>query len=156
MIVHRYADPESGFVIGVPAGWRVETGDPFGGRLLLFGPAAPGDFQPNVNVTSQDLSALTADEYLTALRLQLKEFAGAPRLDVDAPAAEPPGGHVFEWTTRRPPDPLRGRMLSVLAGRRAYCVTATARPEQFDQLRAEFEEVLGSFRVLDRHSPDTN
>jgi hypothetical protein len=148
MILHRYTDSESGFAVGVPGGWRVETSGLFGSRLILFAPGGSADFQPNVNVTVQDLSGVTRDEFLTVTRIQLKQFTGSPKLDVDAPAPEPAGAHVFEWTTRRSPVPLRGHQLDVFGAGRCYAVTATARADQYDQLRPEFDEVLRSFQLL--------
>ncbi len=150
MILHRYTDSESGFAVGVPGGWRMDTSGLLGSRLVLFAPEAPGDFQPNVNVTLQDLGGISRDEFLTVTRIQLKQFAGSPRLEADTPTAD---GHVFEWTTRRPPFPLHGRQVIVFGAGRCYVVTATARADGFDRLRPEFEEVLASFRVLNRAPP---
>jgi hypothetical protein len=148
MILHRYADAESGFAVGVPGGWRIDTNGLMGSRLLLFAPNAAPDFQPNVNVTMQDLAGVTPEDFLTVTRIQLKQFAGTPNLDVDAPTGDAFGGHVFEWTTRRPPFPLHGRQVATFAAGRVYVVTATAKAEQFDQLRPAFEEVMASFEVL--------
>jgi hypothetical protein len=153
MMAHKYADAESGFALGVPAGWRVDTTGLLGSRLILFAPAAAGDFQANVNVTVQGLGGVTRDEFLTVTRIQLKQFAGTPRLEMDAPAAEPAGGHAFGWTSHRHAVPLRGHQ--VLAFREGWCyaVTLTARPEQFERLRLEFEEILRSFQFIDPTPP---
>jgi hypothetical protein len=149
MSFQKYTDAENRFAIGVPSGWQAQTGGTFGNRLFLVVPWASDDFQPTVNVTTQALGVLTRDEYYTLTRLLLKQLAESPCLDVDGPSVEPPGGQIFEWTTRCPPFPLKGRQLVIAVRDHGYAVTATARPDQFERLRADFEEVLRSFQALE-------
>lgn len=153
MNLHQYADDVAGFSVGVPAGWQVDNTGLVGSRLVLFAPSAPGDFQPNVNVTAQDLHGVTPDEFVTVTRIQLKQFAGSPHLDVDAPAGDPATGHVFAWTAQRAAGPLRGHQVLTFHAGRCYALTLTAPPEQFDRLRPEFEAILGSFRLHDLAPP---
>jgi hypothetical protein len=72
---------------------------------------------------------------------------------VDAPTAHSAVGYVFAWTARRSAVPLRGHQVLAFRAGRCFAVTLTARPEQFDQLRPEFEAILGSFRFLDALPP---
>lgn len=149
MISQRYTDAVNRFTIDVPSGWQAQTGGQFGNRLVLLVPWTSHNFQPNVNVTTQELGVLTRDEHYTLTRLHLKQLAQSPCLDVDVPSIEPLGGQVFEWTTRHPPFPMKGRQLVLAAGERSYAVTAVAPLEPFERLRADFEEVMRSFRPLE-------
>ncbi len=153
MILHKYADADTGFVIGVPVGWRVDNTGLMGSRLVILAPVPPGEFQANVNVTTQDLVGITPDEFITVTRIQLKQFAGSPQLDVDEPAAPPASGHVFAWTTHRGGAAVHGHQVAFFRGRRCYVVTASARRDQFDQLRPEFEAILGSVQFLEPEPP---
>jgi hypothetical protein len=153
MILHKYADADSGFIVGVPAGWRLDSTGVMGSRLVMFAPSAPGDFQANVNITLQDLASVTADEFVTVTRIQLKQFAGSPSLDVDEPRGEAGAGHVFAWTTHRGAVPVRGHQVLNFRAGRCYALTLSARPEQFEQLRPEFEAILGSFQLTDPVPP---
>ena len=55
----------------------------------------------------------------------------------------------------RGPIGLRGHQVLAFRAGRCFALTLTARPEQFDRLRPEFEAVLGSFQFLDAVPPAT-
>jgi hypothetical protein len=72
-----YIDSESLFTLQVPPGWLVDTSGQQGARVILLHPSSADDFR--VNVTVQNIQALTHDEYLPLTRLQFKQLTGPGR-----------------------------------------------------------------------------
>jgi hypothetical protein len=142
-----FIDPALGFRVGIPKGWLVDTSGQQGTKVILYQPDADQNFRANVNVVLQDLGPLCPDEYLMLSRLQLKQLTGFPRLPTDAPADSRVNAHVFEWMTDRATPPVRVRQMVAFAGPTAITVTATASLDRFENHRAEFGEVFGSFRL---------
>ena len=146
----RFVDKETLFCLDVPDGWLVDTSGQRGSKVLLLNPQVEGNFRTNVNVIVQDFAPLTAEEFLTLSRLQLKQLSGRSELDLDAPAEQPRGGHVFEYTVQRPqiaPIPFKVRQVIYVDKGRAYIVTGTATLVRFEFHRNDIESVLESFQV---------
>jgi len=146
----RFVDKDTLFSIDVPDGWLVDTSGQRGSKVILLNPQTENNFRANVNVVVQALDPLTAEEFLTLSRLQLKQFSGQSELDLDAPAERPRGGHVFEYTVHHQqisPMPLKVRQVIYVAEDKAYIVTGTATLVRFEFYRNDIENVLESFQI---------
>jgi hypothetical protein len=141
-------DAERRFMLQTPAGWTVRqfSGDPC---LFVLGPGGPGPGQPSVNVVVATVGPLaTLEETVTAAR------AAAGRLQGYEPLEEGPrtlsGGRrgwaaAFRHQALGPS--VTVRQLFVVAGGRAYTVTAAARTADFAAREAEFQTCLDSFQA---------
>jgi hypothetical protein len=147
----EYVDPQLLFSLEMPADWLVDNSGQQGSKLVLFEPRADGNFRTNINVIVQELAPLTAEEYLTLARLQLKQTSGSSQLDVDQPAADAEGAHVFEVSSSRTPIPVKCRQAVWLRADKAFVVTGTTPLAQYNLRRKEIELVLRSFRILSVH-----
>jgi hypothetical protein len=146
----RFVDKETLFSLDVPDGWLIDTSGQRGSKVLLLDPQSEDKFRANVNVVVQNLDPLTAEEFLTLSRLQLKQLSGRSELDLDAPAEQPRGGRVFEYTVQRPqiaPIPLKVRQVIYVDKEQAYIVTGTATLARFEFHCKDIESVLESFQV---------
>jgi hypothetical protein len=129
-------------LIEPPEGWLMSPPAP-PSRLLLLDPAAPVP-RPNINVIVQDLGKMTAEEYLTLTRLQLKGMGDNVVVERDEPLGRPPGGQVLEFTAQLGPMSVRCRQFILLHGGSAYVITALATAHQFEAYRSRFERALTS------------
>lgn len=140
-----FVDPDIGFSLKIPKGWLVDTSGQRGSKVILYHPDVEEDFRANINVLIHELGPLTADEYLTLSRLQVKQLTGFAQLPTDAASTDRPDTHIFEWMTDRATPPIRVRQVVVFSESRAVTVTATALLDRFENYRAEFGQVLDSF-----------
>jgi hypothetical protein len=143
-----FVDRDGSFSLSAPPQWVIDTRGQAGTAVVVHERANASSFAANVNVIVQQLRGLSSDEFLTLSRLQLKHLTGQPRLQVDAPAAHSPGGHLFEWSAPFGAGMLHGRQLIVITQDKAFVVTATAPAATFDAYRAEFDSILDSFQLL--------
>ena len=142
-----YVDPQELFSLHVPEGWLVDSSGQQNTRVILLHPTTEANFRVNVNVTVQELRALTPDEFLTMSRLQLKQLTGSPRAERDEPAERRGGGHRLESTMTLGAVTIETRQLIVLDGGKAYVVTATAPAGSAANYQREFEVVFESFQL---------
>src|SRR6266404_5684281 len=140
-----YVDPQLLFSLEMPADWLVDNSGQQGSKLVLFEPRSDGNFRTNINVIVQDLAPLTAEEYLTLARLQLKQTSGSSQLDLEEPATDTEGAHKFEVTSKRTPVPVKCRQAVWLCAEKAYVVTGTTPLAQYNLRRKEIDLVLASF-----------
>ena len=141
-----YTDPDFHFSSRIPAGWLLDSSGQQGTRIIIFASPPNVDFRANINVMIHKLAAITPAEFLTLSRLQLKQMTGPPNLEIDHPAAQPPGAHIFEWHAPMGSLHLKMRQLITFRPPLAFVVTATALFNDFDQFRQDFEAALDSFQ----------
>ncbi len=144
-----YHNAQKGYTIVFPSNWEVKEG--FMG-LDVFGLSAlknsEDKFRENVNVVTEDLrTPLTLDEYydlgvknLSMLLTDFKEI-DTGRVDVNGVPAR---WIVYDHRMGE----VRARVLQVIMvkGDRAYIITATATPEEFDSYRGSFDTIVKSFK----------
>src|ERR1019366_7966069 len=102
-----FVDPQTLFSLRVPENWLIDTSGQQGTKVILLHPSTDTPFRTNVNVTVPALHNLTAEEFLTLARLQLKQLTGLPRPERDEPACRPAGGHELEWSMALGPIMIR-------------------------------------------------
>jgi hypothetical protein len=90
---------------------------------------------------------MSNDEYLALNRLKIKTVTGRARMDIDEPAVQPKGGHLFEWHAQLGPIHIRRRHLFVFSAALTFVITATALDAEFAEYREAFETVLDSFHL---------
>jgi hypothetical protein len=136
------------FAMNVPAGWTVRESTGMA-DVFVLGPETPGAARPNVTVVVEPgRTALTVEELTRNARQQLEALKGFKLLG-ESPRALADGRAAFVMTFEQSSlgPTLRERQLFVVAGGRAYIVTATASPAAFAEREADFEAVLQSFRA---------
>ena len=142
----QYAHPAGIFTLLVPTGWAVQDAGAPGTEVVLYAPRIEyGGFRPNINVVLQELRGLSAEEFLTLTRLQLKQATGQPRPQRDEPFPAVPGARLLEWSA-----PLGGLLLTVCqllvtSGAYAFIVTATVPAANLPEYRDTIQAAFASF-----------
>jgi serine/threonine-protein kinase len=141
---------EEGFSIGYPPDWTRQEGA--FGSVVAFADAehASGGFAPNVNVVVEELpsSDISQDQYTEAALAQLKNFI--TNLDnVEQNPSQLAGQPATEvtYTGTQGTSELRWLQVYTVAGDRAFVLTFTALPEQFDSVEPMARQMFASFAI---------
>jgi len=146
-----YKNRAYGISLEYPREWKKKEGDK--GVIVMF--LAPKDagrsmFQPNLNITVQELSGTETDldQYVQSMTEKEKEIIPSYRLDtIEAAelAGQPARRIVF--TSKQGYVNLKVVQLCTLLGTRAYALTFAAEENGFDELWPAAEGMIGSFAV---------
>jgi hypothetical protein len=141
---------EEGFSIGYPPTWTKQEGA--FGTVVTFADTehASAGFAPNVNVVVEDLptSDITQDQYTDAALAQLENFI--TNLDnVEERSAELAGQPATEvtYTGTQGKSDLRWLQAYTVRGNRAFVLTFTALPDQFDTVEPVARTIFASFSL---------
>jgi hypothetical protein len=142
-----YVDRGLRFGMDVPQGWTVRESNSTT-PVIVTGPGPEGD-RPNVSVTvPADWNGLALDDLVRASRRDLERLPGFQPVS-EGEFAAAGGRQAYAITFRQT---LGGtavveRQLYVVAGGRAYIVTAAARADAFAGQEANFDVCFRSFRA---------
>jgi len=145
----RYTNKEKGFSIKFPADWERKEGM-MGTAVLALSPqeGTADQFRVNVNVTIEDLpKTLSLDEYvaaaLGALRKVLTDLEEHENSAMNV-AGTPAKRLIFSH--RMGAIKVKAMQCVLVKGTRGYVITCSAAPDQFDNYRPKFDEIVQSFR----------
>jgi serine/threonine-protein kinase len=140
-----------GFGIEFPADWQVVERE--ASNTILFVSPAPADstaFRENVGVTIQDLGTdfLTLEDYTGGFLSQAPDLVGNYHLidSQGATLADQPAYRVV-YTGEQMGLPLQWLQVWTLKDGRAYIVTYTAEPDQFDEFLDTAAYMISSFEL---------
>jgi len=139
-----YVNPTYCFAMNVPPGWTVREGSGMP-AVFVTGPRTAAGFQANVNVVVESVRpGMTLEEYVASYKPE-REF----KLLSEEPRERPGGRKTYVLTYRQGAFsvPLTQRQLYLVAGERAYVVTATVPADSFADEEANFEVCFQSFRA---------
>jgi len=136
-----------------PSDWRVDQSGQMGTSFFLFSPQSnlADDFQENVNVIVQDLSAygsLTLDEYVEASLGQIKNIITNASIIVNERVVD--GDKEYQkliYTGTQASYSLKFEQFCYLIDNKAYIVTLTCKESEFDKYQELGEKILSSFII---------
>ena len=143
-----YVNPAYRFAMNVPPGWTVREGSGMP-AVFVTGPRMAEGFQANVSVVVESVHpGMTLEEYVASYKLEL-EVLRELKLLSEEPRERPGGRKTYVLTYRQGAFsvPLTQRQLYLVAGERAYVVTATVPSDSFAGEEANFEVCFQSFRA---------
>jgi hypothetical protein len=144
----RYVNRAHRFEMDVPHGWIVhESGGP--AVVDITAPSGKGGVRPSLNVVVETpYAGLALSDLVRTSKARLAALWGFAVEGEDGPVTLADGTRAWAITFRQAAlgRPLAQRQLYVVAGERAYIVTATASPDAFAEDSKDFETCFRSFR----------
>jgi len=144
-----YTDPAKKFTISYPKDWTPKSVNT---AVAFLSPRenANDNFQENVNVLEQDLSAqpMTLEQYTELSRKQITDAFGANAVVSTAPKALA-GQKAMEmvYTMTYQGRPLKIRAYWFIKEKTAWVLTFTAEPSQFSKYDPTGTAILNSFAL---------
>lgn len=151
----RYEDPQWGFSIEFPEGWKLrrEAAD---GIVAALSPREGMDdpFSENITLHVARLGEpIGVEEHFERLLAEWREAPGFERIETGRREL---GGVEARWLLQRQEiegEPLRFLTYVVVQKQRSYIIHCAAPPETFDEIRPTFERAVGTFRILETPPP---
>lgn len=146
----RHVDDRYGYELAFPRGWTASEGAAMPALFVASARESPSDaFVENVNVVVEALpTTLSAEDYADGsaplLQTDLSEYRELSRTTVEL-AGQPAVRLEYQHTYQGHPLWVVSYML--VAGPRAYVITATAEQSQLDRWRAPLDAIARSFRL---------
>jgi len=146
-----YRNRAYGISLEYPKGWKKKEGTKEVVAMFLAPKGAgAGMFQPNFNITVQDLTGTETglDEYVESMTEKEKEIIPAYRLErVEAAELSGHPARRIVFTSKQGYVNLKVVQLCTLVGERAYAVTFAAEESRFAELWPAAAGMIDSFTI---------
>jgi eukaryotic-like serine/threonine-protein kinase len=150
--LESYENRDYGFTINYPQGWEQEQRDDFFTRGVVFNSSLDGstdNFEENISILVENLPPNTSIEGYT--NDSIREIQKLSDPNVTTPQSVSIANKMGKTVTYQGEDngqSVRRKQTWTIDGDRAYIVTYTATPEQFDTYLPTVEKMLESFAIV--------
>jgi serine/threonine-protein kinase len=152
LLLESYENRDYGFKIDYPKVWTKEQRDDFFTRGVLFSSSLDGandNFEENVSILVENLAPNTSiDGYTNDSIQEIKKLSDPSVTAPQSVSIANKMGKTVTYQGEENGQLVQRRQTWTVNGDRAYILTYTATPEQFDTYLPTVEKMLESFTIL--------